>query len=80
MGFILSSIELKIHGLSFIGIIQTLLIPLSIFFPRLDLFSQSTWLIYGDPITNGKIIIFQSLIYIPLLTFACTIDFNKKSL
>ena len=80
MGFILSSIELKIHGLSFIGIIQTLLIPLSIFFPRLDLFSQSKWLIYGDPITNGKIIIFQSLIYIPLLTFACTIDFNKKSL
>ena len=80
MGFILSSIELKIQGLSFIGIIQTALIPLSVFFPRLDLFSQSTWLIYSDPISNGIIIILQSLIYIPLLTFACIVDFNKKSL
>lgn len=80
MGFLISAIELQFNGSSFIGIIETLIIPLSVFFPRLDLFSQSTWLIYGDAIPNLWLIIAQSAIYIPLIITACIIDFNKKSL
>lgn len=59
--------------------IASLLKWISVFFPRLDLFGQSEWLIYG--ITNYynlKIIFIQSLIYIPLLVFMAFHDFKKK--
>ncbi len=52
---------------------------LSFIFPRLDLFAQSDWLIYG--INDYKSIIItsiQSLIYVPLLIFMSFFDFNKK--
>lgn len=80
MGFLISAIELQFNGRSFFGMIETLVIPLSMFFPRLDLFSQSTWLIYTDAIPNLWLIVAQSLVYIPLVVTACIIDFNKKSL
>lgn len=80
MGFILTSIELAMHGVSFIGIVKTLVIPVSVFFPRLDLFSQSSWLIYEGTIANVGIILTQGLVYIPLICLACIVDFNKKSL
>lgn len=52
---------------------------LSIIFPRLDLFSQSSWVIYGDwNITILTIIFCQSLIYLPLLIFMSFHDFKKK--
>lgn len=52
---------------------------LSAVFPRLDLFGQSDWLIYGlSSFGNFKIILFQSSIYIPLLIFMSFHDFKKK--
>ena len=80
MGFIVSAIELQFNAKSFMGVVETLIIPISVFFPRLDLFSQSTWLIYADAIPNLLIILCQSLVYIPLIVTACIIDFNKKAL
>lgn len=52
---------------------------ISIIFPRLDLFGQSSWLNYGI-FDYGKlqIILLQSLIYIPLMVAMAFHDFKKK--
>jgi ABC-type transport system involved in multi-copper enzyme maturation permease subunit len=58
---------------------KSILKAISVIFPRLDLFGQSKWLIYGiTDYTNIKIMIIQSLIYIPLLIFMAFHDFNRK--
>ena len=80
MGFIVSSITLKMQGVSIQKVLEFLIMPIAVFFPRLDLFSQSSWLIYTDAIPNLTIIAMQSVVYIPLIFFACVIDFNKKVL
>lgn len=79
MGVFVMAIELpqdlndaKNHALA------TALKFLSAIFPRLDLFSQSSWLNYGVENANLKIIILQSAIYIPLLIFMAFHDFKKK--
>ncbi len=60
-------------------LLATSLKILSAIFPRLDLFTQSSWLNYGiDNFGNLKIILFQSLIYIPLMIFMAFHDFKKK--
>ena len=52
---------------------------LSAIFPRLDLFSQSSWLNYEiTDFSSLKIIFWQSLIYIPLMIFMAFHDFKKK--
>lgn len=52
---------------------------LSAVFPRLDLFGQSEWLSYGiSNFSNLKVILWQSLIYIPLMIFMAFHDFKKK--
>jgi ABC-type transport system involved in multi-copper enzyme maturation permease subunit len=52
---------------------------LSAIFPRLDLFGQSSWLSYGiNNFDNLKVILLQSLIYIPLMIFMAFHDFKKK--
>lgn len=52
---------------------------LSVFFPRLDLFGQSSWLVSGiSDYFNLKIILLQSLIYIPLMIFMALRDFKCK--
>lgn len=52
---------------------------LSILFPRLDLFGQSEWLNYGiSDFSNLKVILWQSLIYLPLMIFMSFHDFKKK--
>lgn len=52
---------------------------LSAVFPRLDLFSQSSWISYGIKDFAGlKIIAIQSLIYIPLMIFMSFHDFKRK--
>lgn len=61
---------------NFLGLILKII---SIAFPRLDLFTQSSWIIYGiDDFFNIKIIFLQSLIYIPLMIFMAFHDFRKK--
>lgn len=52
---------------------------LSIIFPRIDLYSQTSWVVYGDwNKTVLFIILFQSIIYLPLLIFMSFHDFKKK--
>ena len=80
MGFILTSITFAFQGFSFMGITKTLIIPLSVFFPRLDLFTQSQWLIYNTAMENLWLITIQGIFYIALITCACIVDFNKKPL
>ncbi|MFT4967325.1 MAG: hypothetical protein ACI9CD_000326 [Candidatus Deianiraeaceae bacterium] len=80
IGFIISAITVGVQNFSFIGIVKTITIPLSVFFPRLDLMSQSTWLIYSEPIQNLWLIMLQPVVYISLTILACIVDFNKKSL
>jgi hypothetical protein len=66
-------VEIKNHSMTMI------LKALSLIFPRLDLFGQSEWLIYGiSDFGNIKIIFIQALIYIPLMMFMSFHDFRKK--
>ena len=52
---------------------------LSVIFPRLDLFSQSSWAVYGLGDNSFLQIIFiQSIIYLPLMIFMAFHDFKKK--
>lgn len=52
---------------------------LSALFPRLDLFTQSEWISYGvTDFSNVKVILWQSVIYIPLMLFMSFHDFKKK--
>jgi len=61
------------------GVMKSLLKVLSVVFPRLDLFANSEWLVYGIvDFSNIKLIIIQSLIYIPLMIFMSFYDFNNK--
>lgn len=60
-------------------LMPSLLKYMSVLFPRLDLFAQSMWLNYGiSDFSNLKIILWQSLIYIPLMIFMAFHDFKKK--
>ena len=61
------------------GVMKSSLKVLSVVFPRLDLFANSEWLVYGIvDFSNIKLIIIQSLIYIPLMIFMSFYDFNNK--
>jgi ABC-type transport system involved in multi-copper enzyme maturation permease subunit len=53
---------------------------LSVFFPRIDLYAQSSWLVYSNSINSAELLIvfFQSIIYLPLLIFMSFHDFKKK--
>lgn len=47
--------------------------------PRLDLFAQSNWLIYGMKDWGSfKLFALQAVIFIPLLIFATILDFRRK--
>jgi hypothetical protein len=46
--------------------------------PRLDVFGQTTWLLYGPDSKILLLILLQSMIYIPLLFFIAFYDFRKK--
>jgi hypothetical protein len=61
---------------NFLGIILKVF---SVFFPRLDLFAQSSWLIYGfRDFSQLSVILIQFLIYFLLLIFMTFHDFKKK--
>lgn len=52
---------------------------ISVAFPRLDLFSQSSWVIYGIKDSSILYVIaMQSIIYAPLMVFMAFHDFKKK--
>lgn len=82
MGFFSYILEKNISTdlFSFDYISQKIIWLTSYLLPRLDLFSQSSWLTYGIEITNSSWLlpIIQSLIYIPLLLIFAALDFNRK--
>ena len=49
---------------------------ISIILPRLDIFSQTQWLVYSLPEYSTWLV--QTIIYVPILLVVCVIDFNKK--
>ena len=52
---------------------------LSMIMPRLDLFTQSDWLVYGLIRLNElEYVLVQAVIYIPLLFAAAIIDFKRR--
>jgi hypothetical protein len=58
---------------------MSMLKAISVLFPRIDLFSQSEWLIYRvENFDNLSIIIIQSIIYISLLSLMAFYDFKRK--
>lgn len=60
-------------------ILATLLKFLSVAFPRLDLYAQTSWIVYGvEKINNIEIVFWQFIIYLPLLIFMSFHDFKKK--
>ena len=82
MGFFVFTISIPKSGSDFSSANQVLHIVLkamSVIFPRLDLYSKSDWLIYGiSNWTDTYIIIWQFVIYVPLMIFMAFYDFNRK--
>jgi len=80
MGIFVYAIELpKSYGDFSNNILPSTLKILSVVFPRLDIYSKSQWLTYGiSDFTDIKIVLLQSLVYIPLLIFMSFYDFGKK--
>jgi ABC-type transport system involved in multi-copper enzyme maturation permease subunit len=81
LGFFLAATDSKLlftspwldQGLQFI--IQSVAIVM----PRLDLFTQSNWLVYGVIRPEDiQLTLIQAVIYIPLALLAATIDFQKR--
>ncbi len=61
------------------GALPYILKFLSVIFPRLDLFTQSSWLVYGISDFSAIWVIFlQSLIYIPLMACMAFCDVRRK--
>ena len=70
---------MQLQQTKLIGICKFLLQMLSAIFPRLDLFAQTKWLVYGvQDYSFVKIVIYQFLIYLPLLIVMSFHDFRKK--
>lgn len=70
---------LQAHDNRLVIMCKFILQTMSAVFPRLDLFAQSKWLVYG--IENSsfiKIVVYQFLIYLPLLIIMSFHDFRKK--
>ncbi len=59
--------------------VKGLLAGISLVIPRLDLFGQSDWMVYGilHP-EDLTLALMQIVVYIPLLLMAATVDFLKK--
>ncbi len=59
---------------------QKIIWLVSFLVPRLDLFAQSKWLVYGVDYSADNLIypVIQTLIYVPLLLSLAIVDFSKK--
>jgi hypothetical protein len=52
---------------------------ISVMVPRLDMFTQSDWLVYGMPMLGGWWhVIVQAAIFTPLLLMAAMVDFRRR--
>lgn len=64
--------------------INVITVPLSDFvallLPRLDLFSQTRWLVYGPGAQESlTLLVVQTLVFVPLLLLAATFDLRRKT-
>ncbi|MDX1949158.1 MAG: hypothetical protein SFT90_01500 [Rickettsiales bacterium] len=59
---------------------QKIIWLVSFLMPRLDLFAQSKWLVYGVDFSADNLIfpVIQTLIYVPLLLCLAIVDFSRK--
>ena len=67
--------------LSFDFITQKIIWAISFLLPRLDLFAQTEWLLYGPAeagVGQWYLPVVQALIYVPLLLFMAVVDFKRK--
>lgn len=80
MGFFVMAIDLpESFSQAKSAVMPFILKVLSLIFPRLDLFTQSSWFSYGvEDFSRIKIVFLQSLIYIPLMLFMSFHDIKKK--
>jgi ABC-type transport system involved in multi-copper enzyme maturation permease subunit len=80
MGLFVMAIDFPQNFAQFKGNFLALTLKiLSIPFPRLDLFTQSSWLIYGDyDLQRIWVVFLQSLIYICLMVFMSFHDVRRK--
>lgn len=61
------------------GIAAVVLKGVSVFVPRLDLFSNTSWLVYQEAVaTHLPLIVLQGAIFIPLLVLTAAFDLNRK--
>lgn len=63
--------------------VNAIAVPLSEFIallpPRLDLFAQTRWLVYGPGAVDSLwVLIFQTALYVPLLLLAAMFDLRRK--
>jgi ABC-type transport system involved in multi-copper enzyme maturation permease subunit len=81
MGFFVNlmyaSSDSKVVGVM-VNISNSIFKGVSSLIPRLDLFGQTKWLIYGGDPKLMLLILLQSIIYIPLLFMIAFYDFRKK--
>jgi hypothetical protein len=81
MGFFVDLIyadsDSKVFG-ALVNISNAIFRGISSLVPRLDLFAQTSWLIYGGDMKLLLIILIQGIVYIPLLFMLTSHDFKKK--
>jgi ABC-type transport system involved in multi-copper enzyme maturation permease subunit len=82
MGFFTATIHVPtalIKSADFSRIMQFVLEAVSVVLPRLDLFGETNWLVYGlNQAENIWVYAVQSAIYIPLLLALAVFDFQRK--
>lgn len=82
MGFFTATLHIPaslIKGADFNRIMQFVLEAVSVALPRLDLFGETHWLVYGlKQAENIWVYAVQSAIYIPLLLALAVYDFQRK--
>lgn len=81
MAFFVATIEARpVFEESWLNMASSYLMKgLSMIMPRLDLFTQSDWLVYGLIRLNElEYVLVQAVIYIPLLFAAAIIDFKRR--
>jgi len=78
MSQILGIIDAKTH-LMHTEILQTVMQTVSMVMPRLDLFTQTSWLVYGpDPEIGWVFITAQGIIYSALILAASCLDLRRR--
>jgi hypothetical protein len=75
LGIIDSNITIGLH----VKLMEQVFEGLSVFFPRLDLYGQTSWLLYGSDGTIGAaFILLQTCIFTALVLTACYIDLKRR--